>query len=248
MKLAPVVLLAVASTILAAQQGVPIGTILPVRLDSTLSQRSFPGQSIKATVMQEVPLPNGVKIPERAQVLGEVTAIDLNGPTVGLRLSLKFDHLKTSKANFRILTDLRAMASELEVDAAQMPEVGGDRGTPSTAYTTVQVGGNEVVYRGGGHVMNALEVVGEPVVPHGVLGRARPNLTGGCRGAVNDNDSAQALWLFASDACGVYGFDNLAIVSAGRVDPVGQITLFSKQSNLKIRAGTGMLLRIIAGN
>jgi hypothetical protein len=247
MKLAPVVLLVAASTILAAQQGVPIGTILPVRLDSTLSQRSFPGQSIKGTVMQEIHLPNGIKIPERAQVLGEVTAIDRNSPTVRLRLSLKFDRLKTSKANFPILTDLRALASGLEVDSAQMPEVGGDRGTPSTAYTTVQVGGNEVVYRGGGHVMNALEVVGEPI-PHGVLGRARPNPMGGCRGAVNDNNSPQALWLFASDACGVYGFDDLAIVSAGRVDPVGQITLFSKQSDLKIRAGTGMLLRIIARN
>jgi RNA polymerase sigma-70 factor (ECF subfamily) len=76
MKLDPVVLLAVASTILAAQQSVPIGTILPVRLDSTLSQRSFQRQSTKDTVMQEVALPNGVKIPDRAQVWGKVTAID----------------------------------------------------------------------------------------------------------------------------------------------------------------------------
>ena len=166
---------------------------------------------------------------------------------MGLRLSLKFDRLKTSKANFSILTDLRARASGVEIDSAQIPEEGNGRGTPSTAYTTVQVGGNDVVYRGGGHVTNALEVVGESV-PHGVFGRARPNLAGVCRGAVNDNNSAQVLWLFASDACGVYGFDNLAIVSTGRVDPVGQITLFSRQSDSKIRAGTVMLLRTIARN
>jgi len=155
--------------------------------------------------------------------------------------------LKTSKANFSLLTGLRAPASGVEIDLAQMPEVGNGRRPPRAAYPTAQVGGNEVVYRGGGYITIALEVVGEPV-PNGVLGRASPNLAGGCRGAVNDNNSAQALWLSASDACGVYGFDDLAIVTAGHVDSVGQITLFSKQSDLKIRAGTGMLLRTIASN
>ncbi len=232
-------------TILSAQQNIPFGTIFPVQLDSTLSNRSLPGQFIKATVMQDVPLRHRAKIPAGAKVMGEVIAIDSD--STGIRISLKFDRLKVRKTVFPILTGLRALASGLEIDAAEMPLIGGDRGTPSTAYTTVQVGGDEVVYRGGGHVMNASEIVGEPV-PNGVLGRTRPNLTKGCRDQTNANDAAQALWVFASDACGVYGFDNLAILGTGREDPVGQITLLLKRKDVKIRGGSGMLLRIIESN
>jgi hypothetical protein len=235
------------STTLPAQQNIPFGTIFPVQLDSTLSSRSLPGQFIKATVMQDVPLRDGAKIPAGAKVMGEVTAIDSDSTGTGLRISLKFDLLKVRQGVFPILTALRALASGLEIDAAEMPLIGGDRGTPSTAYTTVQVGGDEVVYRGGGHVMSASGVVGEPV-PNGVLGRTRPNVTKGCRDQTNADDAAQALWVFASDACGVYGFDNLAILGAGREDPVGEITLLLKRKDVKIRGGSGMLLRTIGGN
>lgn len=137
----------------------------------------------------------------------------------------------------------------LEVDDAQLPDTGPDRGTPSTAYTTVQVGGDEVVYRGGGHVMDESEdVVGEPIPPDGVLARARPNIVWGCRGQIGDNQQPQALWVFASDACGVYGYPGVKILNSGRDVPVGEIVLGAERGELNIRGGSGMLLRIVSLN
>jgi hypothetical protein len=239
-----VLLLAMSSFPFGSQE-IPGGTILPVQLDSTLSRQTLAGQALKATVMQDVPLTNGTRIPAGAKVLGEVTAVDSSNS--GLRISLKFDQLTVDKTVLPILTNLRALASRLEIDGAQLPLVGSDRGTPANAYTTVQVGGNDVVYRGGGHVMSASDVVGEPV-REGVLAHPRANLVRGCRGTAEGNVPVQAMWVFDSDACGVYGFDSLRIVSTGRSIPLGEITLVTARSDLKIRGGSGMLLRVLSRN
>jgi len=69
-----------------------------------------------------------------------------------------------------------------------------------------------------------------------------------CRGNIGDNDRPQALWLFSSDACGTYGFSDLAILHAGRSDPLGEIMLASEHGDLNIRGGSGMLLRVDSKN
>jgi hypothetical protein len=55
---------------------------------------------------------------------------------------------------------------------------------------------------------------------------------------------AQSLWLFSTDACGVYGYNDVTIEHAGRTSPEGEITLRSTNPSLKIRAGSGILLRV----
>ncbi len=55
----------------------------------------------------------------------------------------------------------------------------------------------------------------------------------------------QALWVFASNACGSYGFVDLTIAHVGRTDPVGQIVLVSQRKDIDICGGSGMLLRVI---
>ena len=82
------------------------------------------------------------------------------------------------------------------------------------------------------------------VTPWGALDvpRAQPGLP--CRGAIGENSGPQAMWLFSSDACGVYGFDNIHIEHAGRSDPAGTIVLSSTNGKLKLGSGTALLLRI----
>lgn len=226
-----------------AQISIPPGTVIPVALHGSLSTtKSKAGQMVKARVMQEIPLSDGRKVHAGAYVEGKVISVMPASNGSPARISFEFDRLVTSKGSVRLTTSLRALASTLEINDAQLSVYGGDRGTPSSAYQTTLVGG-EVVYRGGGHVMDGNMIVGEPVYD-GVLGSVRANLDGNCRGAIDDNNRVQALWLFSSDACGVYGYKHVKIEHAGRTNPIGEITLNSEHGNFNIRGGSGMLLRV----
>jgi len=232
---------------LCAQDAIPAGTVLPVRLnDSLSSQKSKPGQIITARVMQDVPLDQGKKVSAGSKVVGHVVEIIPASDSARARISLKFDTVVSSGHSIPIVTSLRALASLGEIDEAQIPLYGGDRGTPSSAYQNTQIGG-EIVYRGGGHVMAGGHVVGEPA-PNGVLSRLRPNPEGSCRGAMDENNQLQALWLFSSDACGVYGYPHLKIVKAGRRNPAGEIELAADSGDVKIRSGSGLLLRVVGSD
>lgn len=238
-RLSVVLLLAAAAW---AQTAVPRGTILPVALMSSINTRKVhAGQEIKAEIIQDVPVAPGHVIPARTKVYGSVVAV---GPSTagGSSVSLKFDRLRLRSEDIAIVTDLRAIASFTAVYDAQLPLTGPDRGTSDNAWTTVQVGG-DVVYRGGGPVTSDHQVVGEPVLGGGVLVRVTARPGSPCRGPLN-GDQPQALWVFSSDACGIYGFNDLMIRHAGRTAPIGEIVLSSIKKDLKIPAGTGLLLRV----
>ena len=232
---------------LRAEESIPAGTILPVSLNSTLSSaKCKPGQVITARVMQDVPLPGGSAIHAGAKVIGQIISVTPASKGAPARISFRFDTLKTAHGKIPIATNLRAIASFVEVDQAQIPITGPDRGTPDTAWTTVQIGG-DAVYRGGGPVEGFGGKVGEPVY-NGVLSTLSPNPDRGCRGAINANDAPQALWVFSGDACGAYGLPNLKIRHAGRTDPAGEISLESKKGQVSVNAGAGILLRVNAAD
>ena len=136
--------------LLSAQNEIQPGDVLPLRLDTALNaSRIKPGKVIRATVMQSIP---GTTIHKGAHVLGHVVS------ATPARLELRFDTLQTKQSRIPLTANLRALASPLEVDQAQMPENGGDRGLPSVLdQTTRQIGG-EQVYRGGGHVARGAAV------------------------------------------------------------------------------------------
>ncbi len=233
---------------LLAQDRIPAGTILPVRLNTSISSaKSKPGQVITARIMQAVPLAQGRKIRAGARVVGHVVDVTpaMNGAAG--KIFFQFDKLVVSKETIPVVTNLRALASPLEVEEAELPYWTPDRGTPSTVITTVQIGGDEVVYRGGGPVAKGIEVVGEPV-PDGVLARARAKAGTECRGMVEGNDRPQALWVFGSDACGMFSYPRLRIAHAGRTDPIGEIVLTSTEGDVNVRSGSGMLLRVNGSN
>ena len=139
------------------------------------------------------------------------------------------------------------MASMVAVDDAMIPAFGMGESMSWSARTTTQVGG-DLVYWGGGPVVSRFGPVGKPLdggANSGVLVKLTAAPSKGCRGDISDNHSLQALWVFSSDACGVYSLRDVAIAHAGRDEPVGVIELDSKSGELKVPSGTGMLLRVI---
>ena len=222
----------------AAGQAVPPpGTILPVSLDSSLNgARAHPGQAVQATIMQSIP---GTRVHRGAKVLGTVEQVEPGGAQVALR----FDAIRTHGKILPVRTSLRALASFLEVEEAQIPEEMAIRGTTPETATTQQIGG-EQVYRGGGPVTAGMKVVGMPA-PNGVLAAPRVSPGQPCRGALAGNDQPQALWLFSTDACGVFGYPQLHIQHAGRTDREGVLVLVSDKGKVMLRSGTGMLLRVL---
>jgi hypothetical protein len=229
--------------ILFAQNQIPPGTILPLRLNSSLhSNKTKPGQQITARLMQDVPLASGSKIPAGAKVLGHV--IDVIPPdSAGAKISLRFDSLLVKNTRIPITANLRAIASVMEVQEAQVPKFGADRGTSENSWNTVQIGGDESAYHGGGPVIHGLNVIGRST-PTGVLVRPQSKPGSECRGEIDGNHQLQALWLFSSDACGAYGFPDLTIVHTGRTTPIGEIILNSSHGDLRISSGSGLLLRL----
>jgi len=224
---------------------VPPGTILPVRLNSTLSSaKCRKGQVITGRIMQDVPLSPGVRIKEGSKVLGHIVEVTTGAPA---HISLQFDKLVSSDRTISITTNLRAIAGFMEILEAQIPPIGPGESDVFRWLTTVQVGG-DVVYGEGGPVStgaDANQIVGK-AVNGGVLGKVRAKEGTECRGAIDGNDSPQALWVFSSDACGTYGLEHISIAHAGRTDPTGVIVLISNRNDLKLPSGAGMLLRVIA--
>lgn len=228
-----------------AQNAIPSGTILPVQLNSSLdSKKSKAGQKITGSVAQDVPLAWGIKIHAGSKLVGHIVSVNAAGKDTGAKLLFRFDTLQTSGSAVALTTDLRAIASMMEVHEAQLPEMGPDRGTPESAWVTEQIGG-ETDYHGGWPVTNGSNVVGKSLLSGGVLARISSKPGSKCRGELDNNNQPQALWVFASDACGTYGFADLAVVHAGRTEPIGQIVLTSERGNIDVRSGSGMLLRVI---
>jgi hypothetical protein len=230
-----------------AQDTVPAGTILPAQLNSSLrSEKARPGDAIEARIMQDVPLPGNSparsKIRAGTKIIGHVVDVRPARGAKVAAISLRFDSLVWGKKRIPVTTNLRAMASMMEVSGAQVPETGPDRGTSEFEWTTDQIGG-EVNYRAGGIVADGLKTVGHSAMDSTLAPvRAKPGTE--CRSTVEGNDSPQALWLFSSDACGLYGFPELVLAHAGRTDPLGEITLVSRKGNVNLRAGSGVLLRV----
>jgi hypothetical protein len=221
-----------------AQDTIPAGTILPLQLNSALrSTKARPGQPISARLMQDVPLPGRSSIPAGAKVAGHIVSVSSNRATAEMKL--RFDTLIVRKRRVPLTSHLRALASMMEVEEAQIPATGPDRGTSEYNWTTNQIG-SEVHYHSAA-VARGLTVVGKSV-PNGVL--ARPNSGSDCPAHAESDDRPQAFWVFSSDACGLYGFSNVVLVHAGRTEPFGEIILQSTKGELNVRSGSGMLLRV----
>jgi len=239
--------LALAENSEASGDAIPAGTILPIRLPAISSDRVKKGDTIKGKIAQDVPLPGGAKIRAGVTVLGSVVSATAAGPGSRATLAIKFDALVQHGKSTPIRTNLRALASPLEVEFAQIPTSGPGESDVYDWLTTVQVGGDVVYGKQGPVVGNSGTTVGTSLFD-GVLVQVVANSHNGCRGAIAGSNRPQALWVFSSDACGLYGFPLLEIRHAGRTTPLGEIVLESTKGPVRIRSGSGALLRVAAGS
>ena len=222
------------------------GTILPVRLNSTISSaKSKPGQVITARIMQDVPLSSGIRIKQGSKVVGNIVEVTPASAGKPATIALRFDKVVFGHQQIPITTNLRAIAGFMRINEAQTPPIGPGESDVYRWLTTVQVGGDMVYGEGGPVTTNndPNDVVGKAVTG-GVLAQVRANETANCRGATDGNEAPQALWVFSSDACGTYGLEHIRIVSAGRSGPTGVIVFSSDKGNVNIPGGAGMLLRV----
>jgi len=224
----------------AQSQPIPAGTIIPVRLNSTLrSDQSRSGDAVTATVMQDVVVGSGETLPRGSKVTGHVIeAIAPGNRSDESKISFQFDQVVLGNQNVSINTNLRAVASRHAVRAAT-PQLSSSENTDSQ----VQIGSDQISYGDDGLVMVGSQVVGK-YTSQGVLAYGGPDPGTPCRGTIDDNDHPQAFWLFSVNACGAYGFGDLTVFHAGRTPPLGEITLSSKSKVLKVDKGSAMLLLV----
>lgn len=238
-----------AQTTASANSVIPEGTILPVILQTTISpDKAKQGQIIRGEIAQDVPLPNGSKIRKGSKVEGQVAEVVPAANGTGTKISIRFDKLYFQRQAVSIKTDLRAVAGFMDVLYAGVPDQGLGEGDVSNWMTTTQIGGDSVFGQGGQvtSAHDATEVVGKSLMSGGVLVKVSPNASQNCRGAIDGNDSPQALWVFSSDACGTYGLSKVSIAHKGTTDPLGTVTFEVQTPKVKIENGAGMLLRVIS--
>jgi hypothetical protein len=178
----------------------PAGAILPIRLNHGFSSKSTRvGQQLTGRIMQDVPLPGSDKIPEGSKVIGTILSVSAAGNNNGGKITLRFDQIEVHHRRAAMVTNLRAIASPMEVQFAQIPETTPGFGTPYAWATTDLIGG-DVKYGAGGPVTDrGSQVVGEGTYD-GVLVHVRAQPESGCRGELDGNHDPQALWVFSADS------------------------------------------------
>jgi hypothetical protein len=232
----------ICSVTMLSAQDLPAGTALPVMLSSSLdAKKDRPGETIEGKTMQEVSLPSGVTIKRGSRVTGHVVAVNSQAAG-GSRITLQFDRLEDEGRTIALSVSLRAIASMESVSQAQNPLNADSTYLGADSWTTRQVGG-DIVNRGRGLVGSDSGIVGK-WTGSGVWGKLTPVPERGCP-ATDGFDREQALWVFSTSACGLYGVRDVKLAHAGRTLPVGQIVLESRQ-DLRLRGGSGWLLLVNA--
>lgn len=227
---------------------IPAGTILPVILRTTISPgKTKQGQGIRGEIAQDVPLAGGGKIAKGSKIEGEVVQVAPAGNGAGTKISIRFGKIYFRGQIVPVTANLRAIAGFMDVLDAYTPNQAIGEGDVAQWMTTTQIGGDSVFGIGGPvtSAHDASEVIGTAPMSGGVLVQVSANPLRGCRGPIGDKTAPQALWVFSSDACGVYGLRNVSISQAGRTDPLGTITLDVRAPKAKIQSGAGLLLRVI---
>jgi len=224
-------------------QAIPSGALLPAMLDDTIdSDKSKPGEAISAKLRQDVPLPGGGKIKRLSKLTGHVVAVTAAEGGSPYRIIVKFEQIEVNKKPVTINVGLRAYASmELVAQSREPANANGGNGTSVWDLNMSQIGG-QIAYNGQKIVKWKGQVVGRVPQPGAVLGVPMANPEQGCAGAAPGSPE-QAFWVFSTNACGIYGADDLAGKTGLGGENAGQI-VFQSPKKITLRGGSGWLLQV----
>jgi hypothetical protein len=212
---------------LCAQQ-IPAGTLLPAMLDDTVdSDKSKPGEAISAKLRQDVPLPGGGKIKRESKITGHVVAVTAASDGNPYQISVKFEQIEVNR---------RPVAQ-----SRQPANANGGNGTSVWDLNLSQIGG-QIAYNGQKVVRWKGQVVGRIPQPGAVLAVPMANPEFGCAGP-GANTSEQAFWVFSTNACGIYGNNDMTFVTGIGVTSPGQIE-FKSPKKITASGGSGWLLQV----
>jgi hypothetical protein len=220
----------------------PPGTAIPVTFAHTLDAAKLKaGDPVVAKTDQRIILAGGERIPRGAKLVGSVVQaqplISSGGPS---ELAIKFDTLQSRDQNFSIHVAIRALASFVDSYSTRSPAV--DHGYPNDSVYR-QVGGdyfypNDTVYS------NEWEQVGKDS-NYGVFVKLQNVQPANSSNHVmcESTETLQSVGVFASSACGVYGFQDLTIDTSGS-DNSGVIRFHSVKHTVKIASYSTALFQV----
>jgi hypothetical protein len=219
----------------------PAGTAIPVSFGHTLDASKLKvGDPIVVKTDQRILLAGGQRIPRGAKLVGSVvevqTLISAGSPS---ELAIKFDTLQARDRSFPVHVALRALASFVDSYSTRSPVV--DNGYPNDSVYR-QVGGdyfypNDTVYS------NEWDEVGK-ANEYGVFVKLRSVQLSSSVNHVSceGTNTLQSVGVFASSACGVYGFVDLTVNASG-ADSSRVIRFRSIKHAVKIASGSSALLQ-----
>ncbi|WP_213805246.1 hypothetical protein [Granulicella sp. dw_53] len=252
MKLPVFTAIAVFSASFAMAQASPAtllspGTTLPIQFERSIdTNHSHTGDTVSAKTTQQVRLANGEILPAGAHVTGHVVtsnAFTFDKTPYAKQpvstLAIHFDSIESKGKTLPLQVYVRAMADPVTVWDAQRPkatdmdplstttQIGGDQVVPSQSEVTSRDGDTVGYRKRGGVYAHLISTSG--------------NGPENC----DASDTEQSMGLFSASACGLYGFTDVTLLSAGKTGEVSTLALASRRRSAKIWAKSAALLEVV---
>lgn len=220
----------------------PVGTAFPVVFTHTINAADAKmGDTVTTKTTQVVILPTGDRIPQGSELIGTIVESHPHSPNEPSELAIRFETLLSAGSKSAIRVRLRAMASFVDSYSARSALVQYD--TPDNSLYS-QVGGDTYFPYDAVHSPRGA-VVGKATRDGIFVKLARTTAESNDRIMCDETDTLQAVGIFSSSACGLYGFGDFFLDEAGTSGD-GVIRFHADQHSAKIARGTVALLQVQA--
>jgi hypothetical protein len=235
------------STAAIAQGGAILSpqTTLPIAFANSVSAgHSKAGDLVVAKTTQVIKLSDGSEIRPGALVTGHVIAARRfsydKTPYAKQKesvLEIKFETLSVQGGVLPLHVYVRAIADP--VTSSEARESTGFEGVPTTYR---QIGGDQLTPS-----ENEIRSSDGDVVGYNKRGGAFAHLIANNAGSVrcDGSESEQPISVFSASACGIYGFGNAALASAGSLSDPSHMTVTSTHGSPKIWKYSTALLEVL---